>query len=139
MNLSIGQLAARTGVKVPTIRYYEGIGLMPGADRTEGNQRRYGHAALDRLAFIRHARDLGFDIDDIRDLVALSTNPDRACDEANAIARRHLAEVESRIQRLLTLKEELSRIAESCHGGRIGDCKVLESLADHGHCRHDHR
>src|SRR5690606_8356649 len=70
MNLSIGDLARRTGVKVPTIRYYEQIGLLPSPPRTAGGQRRYGEDELKRLDFIRHARDLAFDIEDIRQLLA---------------------------------------------------------------------
>ena len=74
--LSIGQLSRRTGVKVPTIRYYEQVGLMPSAGRTEGNQRRYDQDGLERLGFIRHARDLGFSLEDIKSLIALQSHPD---------------------------------------------------------------
>lgn len=98
--LSIGTLAKRTGTKVQTIRYYEQIGVMPEPGRTGGGQRRYGDAELDRLSFIRHARQLGFSLDDIRELLDLSDNPSRPCDEADAIARRQLRQVEQRVARL---------------------------------------
>ncbi len=79
--LAIGTLAKRTGTKVQTIRYYEQIGLLPEPGRTEGGQRRYGDEDLDRLAFIRHARQLGFTLEAIRELLDLSDNPSRSCAE----------------------------------------------------------
>ena len=86
---SIGDLSRRTGVKVPTIRYYEQMGLISPTHRSQGNQRRYERGDLDRLAFIRHARDLGFDIPAIRDLIALSRHPDMPCTGAE-IGRAHV-------------------------------------------------
>jgi len=83
---SIGDLSRRTGVKIPTIRYYEQMGLIAAPERSEGNQRRYERSELERLAFIRHARDLGLSIDSIRDLLALSQHPERPCGEADRIA-----------------------------------------------------
>ena len=77
--LTIGELSRRTGVKIPTIRYYEQMGLMAAAERSEGNQRRYGAEERDRLSFIRHARDLGLTIEAIRELIELSAHPDRPC------------------------------------------------------------
>ncbi|KEO55038.1 MerR family transcriptional regulator [Thioclava pacifica DSM 10166] len=135
---SIGELARRTGTKVQTIRYYEQIGLMPEPGRTAGGQRRYGDAELDRLSFIRHARQLGFSLDAIRELLDLSDNPDRPCDEANAIAARQLQEVELRIVRLEALKQELARMVQECSGGRTADCRVLHVLKDHTECLTDH-
>ena len=136
---SIGELSRQTGVKVPTIRYYEQSGLLEAAARTDGNQRRYGAGEAEKLAFIRHARDLGFSLEAIRALIELQGHPDRSCAEANAIARGQLAEVADRIRRLQALEGELQRIAEGCDGdGRAGSCYVLRSLADHGQCRGDH-
>lgn len=136
---SIGDLARETGCKVPTIRYYEEIGLLPAAVRTTGNQRRYDRAALERLAFVRHARELGFGLDDIRTLLALSDRPDRSCDEADAIARGQLAAVERRLQSLAALKTELERmIAHHC-SGRVTDCRVIRVLSDHALCAGTHR
>ncbi len=136
--LTIGKLGTRAGVKVPTIRYYEQIGLLPEAERSSGNQRLYDQKALDRLAFIRHARDLGFTLEAIRDLLSLSDNPDQSCAAADAIAKAQLVEVESRLARLAALKAELERMVVQCAGGRIADCRVIEVLGDHSLCATDH-
>ena len=137
--LSIGDLSRRTGVKVPTIRYYEQSGLLEATARTDGNQRRYGEAEAEKLGFIRHARDLGFSLDAIRALIELQDHPDRSCAEANALARDQLAEVTERIRRLQALERELQRIAEGCDGdGTAGSCYVRRSLADHGACETEH-
>ena len=136
--LTIGSLAKRTGTKVQTIRYYEQIGLMPEPGRTEGGQRRYGEAELDRLSFVRHARQLGFSLDAIRELLDLSDHPNRSCEEADAIARRQLKQVEQRMARLKALRTELKRVVEvkvftiDFSGSRIiTQCllQVLECLA----------
>ncbi len=137
--LSIGDLSRRTATKVQTIRYYEQIGLMHEAERSAGGQRRYTEADLERLAFIRHARELGFPLDAVRELLDLADNPKRPCDEADAIARRQLVRVEQRIQRLEALRAELSRMLEECSGGRVSDCRVIEVLRDHSECLADHR
>ncbi|HRX73813.1 MAG: helix-turn-helix domain-containing protein [Geminicoccaceae bacterium] len=137
--LTIGKLGEAAGVKVPTIRYYEQIGLLPEPDRSAGNQRLYGQSALDRLAFIRHARELGFPLDAIRDLLSLSDRPDQSCAAADVIARAQLAEVESRLARLTALKGELERMVVQCAGGRIADCRVIEVLGDHSLCATDHQ
>jgi DNA-binding transcriptional MerR regulator len=137
--LTIGELAMSTGVKVQTIRYYETIDLLPAPDRTEGNQRRYDEHAVDTLRFIRHARDLGFEIGQIRDLLALAAHPEHPCSDADAIARHHLKQVEQRIAILQTLRGELKRMVRQCSGGRVANCRVIESLADHTHCQTEHR
>ena len=139
-DLTIGRLAREGGCKVQTIRYYEQIGLMPAPVRTEGNQRRYGARQIQRLAFIRHARELGFPLDAVRELLSLSDDTDRSCAAADAIARDHLVAVERRLARLTALKTELERMIEQCRGGSIADCRVIEVLADHSHahCVTDH-
>jgi DNA-binding transcriptional MerR regulator len=136
--LSIGALSKRTGVKVPTIRYYEEIGLIDAPERSHGNQRRYGTDAVHRLAFIRHGRELGFSLDAIRDLLMLSRHPDRPCADADRLAEEQLHAVEARIERLTRLKRELERMIEGCRGGTVADCRVLESLADHALCETRH-
>lgn len=135
---TIGKLAAATGVKVPTIRFYEQIGLLPEPPRTASDRRLYDDTASRRLSFIRHARQLGFDIDSIRSLLDLSDHPDRPCGEANAIAERHLADVAEKIARLQALRTELSRMTAECAGGRVSACKVIEVLHDHALCGHGH-
>ena len=134
-DLTIGRLAREAGCKVQTIRYYEQVGLMPVPARTEGNQRRYGQRHVQRLAFIRHARELGFPLESVRELLGLSDDADRSCAAADAIAREHLVAVERRIARLTALKTELERMIEQCRGGRIAECRVIEVLADHSHAR----
>lgn len=136
--LTIGKLGQQAGVKVPTIRYYEQIGILPEAERSAGNQRLYSLKAMERLAFIRHARDLGFTLEAIRDLLSLSDKPDQSCAAADAIAKAQLREVESRILRLTALKAELERMVLQCAGGSIADCRVIEVLGDHSLCAADH-
>ena len=137
--MPIGALAERTGVKVETIRYYEQVGLLPPPERSEGNQRRYGRRHAERLAFIKHARDLGFAVDNIRTLLRLSDTPGIACDEAHAISVSHLEEVRDKIAKLRSLEKELERIATTCAGGVAAcDCAIIEALADHGQCNHVH-
>lgn len=136
--LSIGILGKRTGTKVQTIRYYEQIGLMPEPDRTEGGQRRYGDVELDRLAFIRHSRELGFSLEAIRELLDLSDSPERSCARVDAVAQRQLKEVEARIARLEALRAELRRMINECNSDRVADCRILEVLRDHEECLADH-
>ena len=97
MNLPIGELSRRTGVKVPTIRFYEQIGLLPSPPRTEGNQRRYGKPEVERLNFIRHSRELGFEVEDIRELLDMAASPQASCHHADSIARNHAATAGSAI------------------------------------------
>ena len=126
----IGDLARLTGTKVNTIRFYEDIGLLPRAIRTASGRRVYDNPDVRRLAFIRHGRALGFSTDEIRSLLALAAQPDRDCAEAAAIARRHLAGIDLRIDRLNTLREALADVAVSCEGGRAANCRVIEAIAD---------
>ncbi|MGG5820689.1 MerR family transcriptional regulator [Falsiroseomonas sp. HW251] len=134
--LSIGDLARATGVKATTIRFYEAEGLLPAPLRTEGGHRLYARKHLDRLGFIRHARELGFGMDDIRELLRLAdAAPDAPCEGADAIARRHLAAVRERLAKLRSLEAELERMTAHQHGS-VATCRVIEVLADaaHGHC-----
>jgi len=134
---SIGDLSKRVGVKVPTIRYYEQIGLLEPPERSNGNQRRYSPAALKRLSFIRHSRELGFSIEDISELLDLSLHPEEPCGEAHAIAVRHLEDVQKKLKKLRSLEMELKRVSE-CDANNLSQCKVIETLADHQHCLSDH-
>jgi DNA-binding transcriptional MerR regulator len=135
---SIGEVSRLARVKVPTIRYYEQIGLMPAPLRSEGKQRRYGSTEIARLNFIRHARELGFGIDAIRELLALSGEPDRPCASADQIAQRHLNDVDRRIARLKALRTELQRMLTECRHGEVCECRVIQVLADHARCQHEH-
>ncbi|MGQ3672254.1 MerR family transcriptional regulator [Xanthobacter sp. TB0136] len=135
---SIGKLSRATGVKVPTIRYYEQIGLLAAPERNSGNQRLYDSRARERLAFIRHARELGFPLEAIRELLGLSDDPASSCEQADAIAQRQLAQVEARIERLQALREELERMVHQCAHGTIAECRVIEVLGNHALCEHEH-
>lgn len=130
---AIGELARDTGTKVETIRWYERDGTMPAPIRTAGGHRTYTEAHRSRLAFIRHARELGFSLQDVRELLKLTDEPERSCATADAIAQQHLVAVRSRISRLQALEAELMRMVEACCGGRVADCHVIEILADHSH------
>ncbi len=131
---TIGVLSRETGVKVTTIRFYEQRGLIDDPGRTPNGQRVYGADAVDRLNFIRHARDLGFSMDAIEELIALQTRPGSDCAAVDAIARRQLAAVRDRLNRLEALEAELKRMIASCEGGTVGDCTVMETLGDHRRC-----
>ncbi len=140
IKLSIGELGRATGTKVETIRYYEKIGLLPQPRRTQGGQRRYSEAERRRIAFIRHARELGFSLHAIRELAALSAHPEQPCQRADRIALAHLQDVRHKITRLQSLEQELARMVEQCNGYKVCDCRVLEVLADHELCLHaDHQ
>jgi DNA-binding transcriptional MerR regulator len=136
--MAIGAVSNATGGKVPTIRYYEEAGLLPAPPRTASGRRLYGPAAVNRLTFIRHARALGFDLGAIRDLLAMTEEPQASCHRADSIARQHLEQVRKRIAQLNALKDELERMIAECRHGRLCDCRVMEVLADHSECRHEH-
>ena len=129
MALTIGDLGKATNTKVETIRYYERIGLLATPDRTGGNYRAYGQDALARLSFIRRARDLGFSLDQVRELLTLASQDQRDCGSVDAIANSHLAEIDRKLADLAALRRELSAVIASCNGGKIAECRILESLA----------
>ncbi len=131
---SIGQLARAGHSKVQTIRYYEQVGLLKKAQRNAGNQRVYDQAQMDRLKFIRHSRELGFSLEQIREILALSDNPDHSRLEVDQIARNHLKDVESKIERLQGMRKELKRMINQCSGDQIADCRIIEVLSDHQLC-----
>lgn len=135
--LSIGQLSELTGVKVPTIRYYEEIGLIKAPERSMGNQRRYTSVDLQRLSFVRHSREMGFTLQDIRQLLDLSSHADEPCQNIDVIAGRHLTKTQSKIAKLRRLEKELKRMV-SCDSDKTGSCDVIATLADHGLCETDH-
>jgi DNA-binding transcriptional MerR regulator len=130
---SIGSLAKHAATKVQTIRFYEQEGLMPEPARSLGGQRRYTKAHADRLAFIRHARELGFPLDAIRELLKLVDQPDQPCARVDHVARDVLADVEAKIARLESLRGELRRMIRQCKHGRVSECRVVHVLADHSH------
>lgn len=128
--LSIGEMSRRTGVKVPTIRFYEQKGLMPEPARSSGNQRRYDHEALKRLSFIRHARDLGLPLEDVAALISLEGARGTALDRAHDIARRQQHRLQDRIGSLKKLERELARISNACDGHHDHVCAVLHAFGE---------
>lgn len=131
--LSIGTVAKQAGCTVPTIRYYEEIGLLPPAARTDSRQRHYGVATLRRLTFIRRCRDFGFSIEQVRELVGLVDQPDRPCTEVRDLAATHLTEVRRKLGELVALEASLAAFVCSCDsacaGGPAVDCTILEDLS----------
>lgn len=127
--LTIGDLARATNTKVVTIRYYEKVGLLPPATRTAGNYRAYEPHDIDRLRFVRRCRDLGFTLNQIRDLLSLASQQDQDCAKVDRIASEHLAAVERKIGDLQRLADELRRINTRCEGGKIADCCIIEALS----------
>lgn len=132
-SFSIGDLSRATGVKPTTIRWYEAEGLLPEPGRTAGGQRAYGASHLQRLGFIRHARELGFGMPAVRALLDLSARPDQDCGEAHAAAMAQIATIDAKMRQLMALRAELARVAEACRGGPVAECRIIETLADHTH------
>jgi Cu(I)-responsive transcriptional regulator len=127
-SLSIGDLARAAGTKAETVRYYERIGLLPAPARTSGNYRAYARSHLERLSFIRRARDLGFSLDQVRALLRLADDRSQSCAEVDRIAKLHLTEVERKIADLASLGEELRQLIEKCRHGTIAECRILDAL-----------
>lgn len=131
--LSIGLVARRTGVTVPTVRYYEEIGLLPPACRTESGRRHYDEATVRRLAFIRRCRDFGFSLDQVRELVTLVDDPLRPCAEARSIAASRLDDVRRKLEELKALEAGLAAFVGGCDAACVGgpavDCTILEDLS----------
>lgn len=128
-DLRIGDLARATDTRVETIRWYEKQGLIPAPSRTSGNYRAYGEAALARLSFIRRARDLGFPLDQVRALLGLASDAAGDCAEVDVLAQQHLDEIDRKIVDLTALRSELSGLLNSCKGGTIAKCRIIETLA----------
>lgn len=131
--LTIGDLSRATGVKPTTIRWYEGEGLLPPPARTGGGHRAYAGTHLQRLGFIRHARELGFPMPAIRELLQLTSRPEQDCADAHAAATAQIRVIDAKLRQLKALRVELSRMARSCQGGRVAECRIMETLADHAH------
>jgi Cu(I)-responsive transcriptional regulator len=130
--MKIGELANATTTKVETVRYYEKIGLLPPPARTSANYRAYGSEHLARLSFIRRARDLGFTLEAVRELLTLSDDKAQSCEAVDGIARIHLTEIDRKVRDLKSLRSELSRVLGSCSHGTVADCKIIETLAPRG-------
>jgi MerR family transcriptional regulator, copper efflux regulator len=126
--MNIGQAAAASGVSAKMIRHYEAIGLLPAAVRSDAGYRRYDDAALHTLRFIRRARDLGFGLDEIAQLLALWRDRSRASAEVKALAARHVADLSERIERMQAMRRTLQHLVGACHGDDRPDCPILDDL-----------
>ena len=131
--MKIGELASATGTKVETVRYYEKIGLLPPPARTSANYRAYGNDHLARLSFIRRARDLGFTLEAVRELLTLSDDKAQSCEAVDSVARVHLTEIDRKVRDLKSLRSELNRVIGSCSHGTVADCKIIETLGPRRH------
>lgn len=125
----IGALSAETGVNIETIRYYERIGLMPPPPRTEGRQRIYDGAHLKRLAFIRRGRELGFSLDQIRDLLGLARRHGLTCAEVKAMTVAHTADIRRKMKDLKRLERVLVELAAKCEDKAVPECPILDALS----------
>ena len=125
----IGTLSAKTGVNIETIRYYEKIGLIPPPPRTEGRQRVYDSAHLKRLTFIRRGRELGFSLDEIRELLGLVRGHDLTCASVKVLTEQHIADIKGKIADLKRLGRVLRQMADQCHGTHVPDCPILDVLS----------
>ncbi len=126
--MNIGLASDRSGVPAKTIRYYEFIGLIPPADRTEGNYRDYDDSAVRILQFLKRARAFGFTIDDCRELMSLYRDRNRSSGDVKAIAQRRVVEIEAKILELKALRDTLGHLVERCHGDERPDCPILDDL-----------
>lgn len=128
ISFSIGQLASAAQTPSATIRYYEKIGLLSTPSRTGSNYRQYDKEDLDRLAFVRRAREIGFTIDQVRSLLTFSDQRDADCCEVMAMTAEHLHAVEQKIADLVVLKEQLANMLASCKGGTVANCRIIDTL-----------
>lgn len=130
--MNIGKAAAASGVSAKMIRYYESIGLIDAVRRTEAGYRDYVEDDVHVLRFIRRARDLGFSIEAIRELLALWRDRQRASGDVKRIALEHISELETRIAAMQEMAGTLRRLADCCHGDERPDCPILGDLGDLG-------
>lgn len=127
---SIGQLAEKAHCKAETIRYYESIGLIPKPPRTAGGHRLYTPAAVKRLSFVRRSRELGFNIDQIRDLLRLIDEPRHTCGEVQAMTLAHDEDILRKIEDLQRLHQALHELASRCKGKdySVEECSIINAL-----------
>jgi MerR family mercuric resistance operon transcriptional regulator len=126
--LSIGEVSRLTDVNIETIRYYERIGIMPAPPRTEGGQRIYGEDHLKRLTFVRRSRELGFSLDEVRALIGLVGSHALTCADVRNMARGHIADIRQKVKDLKKLERVLTDLADRCHGRKVPECPLLDTL-----------
>ncbi len=126
--MNIGQAARHSGLSAKMLRYYESIGLLPAADRSDSGYRRYSADDLHRLAFIKRSRDLGFSLEEVGKLLALWQDRQRASSDVKALARGHIDELNRKIAELAGLRDTLQELVDHCHGDHRPDCPILHEL-----------
>lgn len=130
--MNIGEVSERSGISPKMVRHYEQLGLLPRIARSDAGYRRYGARELHTLRFIRRARDLGFSIAEISELLALWQDRRRASAQVKRIALAHVADLDRRMAALAQMKGTLQRLAGCCHGDERPDCPILDELAEEG-------
>ncbi|WP_177200776.1 Cu(I)-responsive transcriptional regulator [Roseateles sp. YR242] len=130
---TIGQAAERSGVSAKMLRHYEQLGLLPPVARTEAGYRLYGEREVHTLRFIRRARDLGFSMTEITELLALWQNRRRASAQVKRIAEAHIADLDRRMAEMQAMRRSLAALASCCHGDDRPDCPILDDLAQGAH------
>ena len=130
--MNIGEIAARSGMPPKTIRYYESVGLIAEARRSDSGYRTYDERDLRILRFIHRARDLGFSVKDVGGLLALWRDPRRSSAEVKELARNHVADIDRKIAELQTMRRAVLDLMERCHGDARPDCPILDDLAGEG-------
>ncbi len=131
--MNIGDAARASGVSAKMIRHYESIGLVPAADRRASNYRVYGHDDIHRPGFVRRARDLGFSIDEIRDLLRLWADRGRSSADVKSLTLNHIGDLDAKIAQLQEMRATLSHLADACDGDHRPDCPIIAGLEGHGH------
>ena len=126
---NIGQAASQSGVSAKMVRHYEALGLLPAVHRTDAGYRQYGDQQIHTLRFIRRARDLGFSMAEIAELLKLWQTQDRASADVKRIAQAHVADLERRIAGMEAMRQTLAQLADCCQGNERPDCPILSGLA----------
>lgn len=127
--MNIGEASKASGVSTKMIRHYESVGLFPEAARTDAGYRQYGEREVNTLRFIRHSRDLGFSIEQIRELLGLWQNQKRPSRHVKALAQAHIEELDVKLNELQAMKATLEHLVHCCHGDDRPDCPIIESLS----------
>jgi Cu(I)-responsive transcriptional regulator len=130
--MNIGEAARASGVSAKMIRHYESVGLFPEPARTESGYRQYGDKEVGTLRFIRHSRDLGFSIEQIRELLGLWQNRKRPSRQVRALAQAHIEELDEKLQEIQAMKATLEHLVHCCHGDERPDCPIIDTLAQDG-------
>ena len=124
----IGEASKRSGVHIETIRYYERTGIMPRPHRSPSGQRRYNGEQLQRLSFIKRCRELGFSLNEVRDMFGLIDGGDQTCGEVHSLTINHLKGIRKKIADMRKIERVLKEMSDQCSQGNVPDCPVIETL-----------